>query len=64
MDSSPRKWAMMNDNGACCGVLSLVFVFFPTGLGDGGNRNFMLVNDNEVVVVVSKILEDRSRISK
>lgn len=45
---------------------SFVFSFciFPTGLGDGGNRNFMLVNDNEVVVVVSKILEDRSRISK
>ena len=25
----------------------LSFVAFPTGLGDGGNWNFMPVNDNE-----------------
>lgn len=32
--------------------------FFPTGLGDGRNRKFILVN-HKVVVVISKILEDR-----
>lgn len=42
---------------------TLYSVFFPNGLGDGGNKNFMLVNDNKLVVI-SKILDDRNRISK
>ena len=46
VDGSPRKWAVMSDMGHPV-EFCLSFVTFPTGLGDGGNGNFMPVNDNE-----------------
>lgn len=43
--------------------LCLYPIFSPSGLGDDGNNNFILVNDYEEIVIF-KILEDRIRISK